>query len=211
AHEGVGRGSGFLVGKSGKGLLWAPRSQDRGRRDNYRQGSKVEEQAPKALMAIDGVGWDWSFMENEEDNHALVTDEEAPTEFALMAKSSRIMRIQCCSPPPAQVYSPPTKDMSWTGLPEFADDTITDYSRPSPAIESNLDEFQNRKPSVAETGASSDSTILSKPVIKFVKAVDRPIENKTDKVETVKKHDVQYAELYRKTSKKSNVKGNQRN
>nr|GFC60341.1 ribonuclease H-like domain-containing protein [Tanacetum cinerariifolium] len=34
----------------------APRSQDRGRKDNYRQGSKVEEQAPKALMAIDGVG-----------------------------------------------------------------------------------------------------------------------------------------------------------
>nr|GFA73401.1 hypothetical protein [Tanacetum cinerariifolium] len=36
----------------------ALRSQNRGRRDNYRQGSKVEEQAPKALMAIDGVGWD---------------------------------------------------------------------------------------------------------------------------------------------------------
>nr|GFD43499.1 hypothetical protein [Tanacetum cinerariifolium] len=36
----------------------APRSQDRGKRDNYRQGSKVEEQALKALMAIDGVGWD---------------------------------------------------------------------------------------------------------------------------------------------------------
>nr|GFA11077.1 hypothetical protein [Tanacetum cinerariifolium] len=34
----------------------APRSQDRGRRDNFRQGSKAEEQAPKALMAIDGVG-----------------------------------------------------------------------------------------------------------------------------------------------------------
>nr|GEV64714.1 hypothetical protein [Tanacetum cinerariifolium] len=34
----------------------APRSQDRGRRENFKQGSKVEEQAPKALMAIDGVG-----------------------------------------------------------------------------------------------------------------------------------------------------------
>nr|GEW43349.1 hypothetical protein [Tanacetum cinerariifolium] len=40
-------------------------------------------------------------------------------------------------PPPAQVYSHPKKDMSWTGLPEFADDTITDYSRPSPSIETN--------------------------------------------------------------------------
>nr|GEU91467.1 putative ribonuclease H-like domain-containing protein [Tanacetum cinerariifolium] len=66
----------------------APSSQDKGRRDNYKQGSNVEEQAPKALMVIDGVGWDWSFMENKEENHALVADEEAPTEFALMAKSS---------------------------------------------------------------------------------------------------------------------------
>nr|GEY42437.1 ribonuclease H-like domain-containing protein [Tanacetum cinerariifolium] len=36
----------------------APRSQDRGMRDNYIQGSKVEEQAPKALMAIDGASAD---------------------------------------------------------------------------------------------------------------------------------------------------------
>nr|GEV95996.1 hypothetical protein [Tanacetum cinerariifolium] len=34
----------------------APRSQDRRRRDNYRQRSKVEEQALKALMSIDRVG-----------------------------------------------------------------------------------------------------------------------------------------------------------
>nr|GEU76578.1 ubiquitin hydrolase [Tanacetum cinerariifolium] len=80
-------------------------------------------------------------------------------------------------PPPAQVYSPPKKDMSWTGLPEFADDTITDYSRPSPAIEID-------------------------------KAAERP---KTDKGETVKKPAVKYAELYRKPSKKSTVRGNQRN
>nr|GFD46176.1 hypothetical protein [Tanacetum cinerariifolium] len=46
-------------------------------------GSKAKEKSSKALMAIDGVGWDWSYMENEED-HALVADGEAPTEFALM-------------------------------------------------------------------------------------------------------------------------------
>nr|GEZ94124.1 hypothetical protein [Tanacetum cinerariifolium] len=34
----------------------APISQERGRRGNYRQGSKPEEQALKALMEIDGVG-----------------------------------------------------------------------------------------------------------------------------------------------------------
>nr|GEX99727.1 ribonuclease H-like domain-containing protein [Tanacetum cinerariifolium] len=40
----------------------APRSQDRGRRDNY--------------------------MANDKENHALIADEETPTEFALMAKTS---------------------------------------------------------------------------------------------------------------------------
>nr|GEU33695.1 hypothetical protein [Tanacetum cinerariifolium] len=66
----------------------APRSQDRGRREIYKQGSIEEEKAPMALMAIDEVGWDWSYMANEEENHALVVDDKAPTEFAFMAKSN---------------------------------------------------------------------------------------------------------------------------
>nr|GFC29662.1 hypothetical protein [Tanacetum cinerariifolium] len=108
------------------------------------------------------------------------------------------------------VYSLPKKDMSWTGLPEFADDTITDYSRSSPTIKSNSDDLQNRNPYVTETRASS-STILSKPTINFVKSADRPTETKTDKVENARKSTIKYAELYRKTSKSSNVRGNQRN
>nr|GEW66559.1 ribonuclease H-like domain-containing protein [Tanacetum cinerariifolium] len=314
----------------------APKSQERGRRDNYRQGSKVEEQTPKALMAIDRVGWDWSYMANEEENHALVADEEAPTEFALMAKSGtdnevfdnylcskackkntdslnsqitelsenlgdtknmlyhyqiglsqvegrlvefKNQEVKFCekirglelkgefktetieyltnklellkkekkgldskltgfqlasknldnllesqrsdknkeglgySDVPLSSFSSllsSKKDMSWTGLPEFADDTITDYSRPSPAIESTSDDLQNKNPFVTETGAS-DSTILSKPEIKFVKPADSPTVVKTDKKETVRKPTVKYAELYRKSSKRSNVRGNQRN
>nr|GEW37519.1 putative reverse transcriptase domain-containing protein [Tanacetum cinerariifolium] len=66
----------------------ASRSQDRGKREIYKQGPKEEEPAPKALMAIDGIGYDWSYMANKEENHALVADDEVPTEFALMAKSS---------------------------------------------------------------------------------------------------------------------------
>nr|GEV67644.1 hypothetical protein [Tanacetum cinerariifolium] len=77
-------------------------------------------------------------------------------------------------------------------------DTITDYSRSSPAIESTLDDLQNKNPSVTETEAS-DSTILSKPTIKFVKATERTT---TNKVKTAKKPTVKYAEMYRKTSKR---------
>nr|GFA39427.1 hypothetical protein [Tanacetum cinerariifolium] len=172
-----------------------------------------------------------SYMANEEENHALVTDEEVSTEFALMAKSSlssknevyddsffsklcrkntenlntKITKLNeelsdslerdvevrnnkienlmneleqvkkekegldnkltgfesalkdldtllgsqrtdknkkglaynAVPPPFAQVYSPPKKDMSWTRLPEFADGTVTDYSRPTPSIDSS--------------------------------------------------------------------------
>nr|GEV71452.1 hypothetical protein [Tanacetum cinerariifolium] len=113
-------------------------------------------------------------------------------------------------PLPAQVYSPPKKDMSWTRLPEFADDAITDYSRHSPSIESNTSDLQNSNSYVSEHGESSKS-ILSKPMIKFVKATDSPTDIKTNKVETVRKSSVRYAEMYRNTSKSPKVRGNQRN
>nr|GFA49482.1 retrovirus-related Pol polyprotein from transposon TNT 1-94 [Tanacetum cinerariifolium] len=63
--------TGKKISIQGLDVARPPRNQDRGRRDNYKQGSKAEEQAPKALMAIDGVGWDWSYMENDEEDHAL--------------------------------------------------------------------------------------------------------------------------------------------
>nr|GEY66351.1 hypothetical protein [Tanacetum cinerariifolium] len=180
----------------------APRSQDRGRRHNYKQGSKVKEQAPKALMAIDGVGWDWSYMANDKENHALVADEEAPTEFALMAKTSvesEVFDNSLCS----KAYKKNTNSLN-----KFADDTVTvtDYSRPSPAIESTSDDAQNRNPSVTETEASP-SIISPKPFIKFVKATDRLTETKTAKVKTAKPA-VKYAAMYSKPSKNSNVRGN---
>nr|GEV02559.1 Gag-Pol polyprotein [Tanacetum cinerariifolium] len=113
-------------------------------------------------------------------------------------------------PPPAQVYSPSKKDMSWTGLPEFADDTITDYSRNSPSIESNSSDLQNSNYSVSEYGESSKS-IMSKPMIKFVKAADSPTVIKSNKTETVRKPPVKYDEMYRNTTKSLKVRGNQRN
>nr|GEY23887.1 ribonuclease H-like domain-containing protein [Tanacetum cinerariifolium] len=165
----------------------------------------IEEMDIKWNMAL--LRRDWNYMANEEENHALVADEEAPKEFALMAKSSsknKVFDNSLCSksckkntdslntkiidlseklsdrysavPPPAQVYSPPKKDMSWTGLHEFTDDTITNYSRPSPSIESNSTDLQSSNSFVFKNGESS-SSILSKPVITFVKAADRPTGN----------------------------------
>nr|GFC10553.1 hypothetical protein [Tanacetum cinerariifolium] len=69
----------------------SPRSQDRGKRESYKKDPKVEEPAPKVMIAIDGIGWDWSYMAEEDEaskNHALVANEEVPKKYALMAKSS---------------------------------------------------------------------------------------------------------------------------
>nr|GFC06118.1 hypothetical protein [Tanacetum cinerariifolium]GFC06154.1 hypothetical protein [Tanacetum cinerariifolium] len=147
----------------------APRSQERGRKDNYRQGSKAEENTPKALMAIGEVGWDWSYMANEGEDHAL-------------------------------------KDLSWTDLPEFVDDTVTDYSRPMPTVESTSEEGQNKHSSTSKDVASP---ITPKLFIKFVKPKDTQSEK--NKKETPKKLQVKYAKQYIQSNKRPNVRGNQRN
>nr|GEY80517.1 hypothetical protein [Tanacetum cinerariifolium] len=115
-------------------------------------------------------------------------------------KNKKGLGYNVVSPPPAQVYSPPKKDMSWTGLTEFADDTITDYSRPSPSIESNSSDLQSSNYSVFEHGESLEN-IMSKPMIKFVKAADCPKVIKNNKTKTARKSLVKYAEMYRNTTK----------
>nr|GFA46594.1 ribonuclease H-like domain-containing protein [Tanacetum cinerariifolium] len=125
-------------------------------------------------------------------------------------KNKEGLRYNVVPPPPAQIYSPPKKDMSWTGLPKFKDDIVTNYSRPAPTVESSPDDAQNRNPFVTETKALP-STISPKSFIKFVKANNSPTNSKTDKAETTKKPPIKYAEQYKKPTKKPNVRGNQRN
>nr|GEX81105.1 hypothetical protein [Tanacetum cinerariifolium] len=91
--------------------------------------------------------------------------------------------------PLAQVYSPPKKDLSWTGLPEFVDDTITDYSMPTPSIDisnNNTSDIQSNNSSVSELEESTSSIIL-KPMIKFMKVVDCPRVPKTKNIENTRK------------------------
>nr|GFC39079.1 hypothetical protein [Tanacetum cinerariifolium] len=57
-------------------------------------------------------------------------------------------------PPAANLYLSPKKDLSWTGLPEFMDDTVTDYNGPSPTIASTSAEGQNKDSFTSEDVAS---------------------------------------------------------
>nr|GFD63240.1 hypothetical protein [Tanacetum cinerariifolium] len=54
----------------------------------------------------------------------------------------------------ADLYLSPKKDLSWTGLPEFVDNTVTDYNRPSPTVASTSAEDQNKDTSTSEDVAS---------------------------------------------------------
>nr|GEV94862.1 putative ribonuclease H-like domain-containing protein [Tanacetum cinerariifolium] len=86
-------------------------------------------------------------------------DEEAPTEFALMTKTS--------------------------AESEVFDNSLCSKACKKNSDSLNND-AQNKNPSVTETKASL-STISPKPFIKFVKENDSPTKSKTDKVETAKK------------------------
>nr|GEX08303.1 ribonuclease H-like domain-containing protein [Tanacetum cinerariifolium] len=110
--------------------------------------------------------------------------------------------------PDVDLYLSPKKDLSWTGLPEFADNTVTDYSRPAPTVESTSEEGKNKNSSTSEGVASP---ITPKSFVKFVKPKDCQSESKPNKKETPKKPPVKYAEMYRRPSKKPTVRGNQRN
>nr|GEZ89085.1 ribonuclease H-like domain-containing protein [Tanacetum cinerariifolium] len=192
----------------------APRSQDRGRRENFKQGSKVEESAPKALefalMAkSSSKNKELEELKKEKEglDSKLTCFQSASKDLDTVLGSQRSdknkegLGYSVVPPPPlAQVYSSLKKDMSWTGLPKFAHDTITDYSKPSLSIESNYSDLQNSDSSIYENGESSES-IMSKSMIKFVKVADSPIIIKTNKVETVRKPSVKYAKIYIDTHK----------
>nr|GEX62419.1 putative ribonuclease H-like domain-containing protein [Tanacetum cinerariifolium] len=261
-------------------------------KESYRQGSKAEEKTPKALMAIDGVGWDWSYMKNNNSLNSKIKDltgelseannyiyhyklAVAQLEGRLVAYKEREVKyiekirtlemyrasnLKCIKtldkeleelklekdgldgklagllkasknldnliesqrpdkvkegvgynavPPPATgLYLSPKKDLSWTGLPEFVDDTVIDYSRPSPTVASTSAGGQNKDSSTSEDVASPNTP---KPFVKFVKPKASQSKRETNKQETPKKPQVKYAKQYRHSNKKPNVKGNQRN
>nr|GEZ06962.1 ribonuclease H-like domain, reverse transcriptase, RNA-dependent DNA polymerase [Tanacetum cinerariifolium] len=223
-----------------------------------------------------------SYMANEEENHALIADDEVSTEFALMAKSSsssdkevyddsycfkscrkntenlntktselnkklsdceidlynykiglsqveaRLVKFKEHEVKYCERIRVLERDVEFKdnkieylkyeleqvkkekeSLPEFVDDTVTDYNRPTPSIDTskcNKSKQQSSNFSAFEHGESSDS-IMSKPMIKFVKEADCPRVTKTNNTENARKSIVKYAEMYRNISKAhSNVK-----
>nr|GEV96288.1 putative reverse transcriptase domain-containing protein [Tanacetum cinerariifolium] len=134
-------------------------------------------------------------------DHALVADEVAPTEFALMANTSaESKKLETLKEEKERV------DGKLAGLLTASKnlDNLIESQRPSPTVESTSGDDQNRNHSVSETVASP---ITPKPFIKFMKPKD--IQSKIRGPN--KKPLVKYTEQYRKPNKKPNVRGNQKN
>nr|GEZ14329.1 hypothetical protein [Tanacetum cinerariifolium] len=173
-----------------------------------------------------GRGLDWSYMANEEESHALVADNEVPTEFALMAKSSsssdkEVYDDSYCSKSCRKNIK--NRNTKISKLNEELSDCEIDfynYKRGLSQVEARLVEFKEHEvkptPSIAalkcnksklqssnfsafEHEESSDS-IMSKPMIKFVKEANCPRVIKTNNTKNARKSTVKYAEMYRNIS-----------
>nr|GEW20468.1 hypothetical protein [Tanacetum cinerariifolium] len=125
-------------------------------RESYKKDPKVEEHAPKAMIAIDG-------------SQKLDKDK----------KGVGFNEYYVVSPPLTQVCSPLKKDLSWMGLPEFVDDTVTDYTRPTPSI--NVSKSVDKGKTWTRVNHAQDnmkytSTHKSmKPIVILLKSGTKPI------------------------------------
>nr|GEU72663.1 hypothetical protein [Tanacetum cinerariifolium] len=87
--------------------------------ETTRRTVNVEDTSSKAMVAIDGAGFDWSYM----------SDDEAPTNMAFMAflRGLGYVRYNVVLPPYTRRYSPPRIDLSHIGLLEFAEPSVESY------------------------------------------------------------------------------------
>nr|GEZ61234.1 hypothetical protein [Tanacetum cinerariifolium] len=151
------------------------------RKESYRQGSKAEEKSSKVET-----------LKEEKDvvDAKLARLLKSSKDLENIIESQRSEKVKeevgynVVPPPAADLYLSPKKDLSWTGLPEFVDDTLTNYSRPSPTIVSTSVEDQNKDTSTSEDVASTNPP---KPFVKFVKPKDSQPESMSKEQETPKK------------------------
>nr|GEV77065.1 hypothetical protein [Tanacetum cinerariifolium] len=156
--------------------------------DSSRRTVNVEETPPKAMVSIDGVGFDWSYM----------AEDEVPTNMALMA------------------FSDSKIDLSYSGLEEFHQHEFESYGTKSCKIESknSSENISNELKESIEVKESSDVPLVKKLVSddklekKTVVPTDAKIEFvKAKQHEKPVKKPVKYAEMYRS----QRLRGNQRN
>ncbi|GKB00911.1 putative ribonuclease H-like domain-containing protein [Tanacetum coccineum] len=165
--------------------------------DNTRKQGNNKDTSSKAMLAIDGVGFDWSDMAEEKG-----------------------LGYNAVPPPHPLIYNRPKKlDLSYSGLDEFKDPEFKSYGSEDSKQEFNI--VCDKKSD--DSKGNSDDSLVKEQVLKdtssFVESslnVDKETVFLVDKkIEFVKpknhekpvKKSVRYAEMYRSQS----PRGNQRN
>ncbi|GKD37408.1 ribonuclease H-like domain-containing protein [Tanacetum coccineum] len=168
----------------------------------------VEETSSKAILAIDGAGFNWSYMADDEvpTNMALMIFSDSELEKLKQEKESNQLKIENFDNASKRLFSPPKLNLSNSGLEEFQQPEFEGYG---PKTSKCVSEDISNK--VRET--------LDAPFIKELVSDDK-LEKKTifptvAKIEFVRpkqqekpvKKPVKYSETYRSQS----PRGNQRN
>ncbi|GJW58339.1 putative ribonuclease H-like domain-containing protein [Tanacetum coccineum] len=158
---------------------------------NYKRGLSQLEEVKKERDGIDSKLE--KFVNSSKDLDQMLESQKSGKD----KKGVGFDEYRAVPPPPAQVYSSPMPDLSWTGLPEFVDNTVTDYTRPTPSVDVTNDvrsELDGNNLTVCEHGGTS-SNVVSKPIINFVKESGCPNVIKINNIENARKPTAKYAEL----------------
>nr|GEW22514.1 uncharacterized mitochondrial protein AtMg00810-like [Tanacetum cinerariifolium] len=161
----------------------------------------IEEIDIKWNIALSSIRAD-SYMANEEENHALVADEKVPTEFALMAKSSSSSENKVES----RLVKFKEQEIKFCEKFRGLERDVEVRNNKIEYLTNELEEAKKEKESLDNKLTGS---IMSKPMIKSIKAADCLRVSKTNNIENTRKSNVKYAEMYRNTSKSPKDRGNQ--
>ncbi|GJY09312.1 hypothetical protein Tco_0377497 [Tanacetum coccineum] len=181
--------------------------RNKNREQSVRRNVNVEETSSKAMVAIDGAGFDWSYM----------ADDEVPTNMALMAfsdseitdksrKGVGFVSYNAVPPPPTGLFSPPNLDLSYSGLEEFQQPEFEGYGpKPSKSVSEDISNEVRESPDAPLVEELvSDDKLEKKTVFPTVAKIEfvRPKQQEKPVRKLVK-----YAEMYKSQS----PRGNQRN
>ncbi|GJW15146.1 ribonuclease H-like domain-containing protein [Tanacetum coccineum] len=202
----------------------APKSKESQFRnqDNTRKQGNNEDKSSKEMLAIDGVGFDWSDMAEEQVQ--TFSDSE------ISDKCKKGLWYSAVLPPHPLIYNRPNKlDLSYSGLeelkePEFKgyghkDNGPKDSSPKDSEQESNVvcdkksdNSKENTEKYLVEEQVSQDTSSFVEGSPKIDKETIFPVNKKLEFTkpknhEKIVKRSVRYAEIYRSQS----PRGNQRN
>nr|GEV32103.1 putative ribonuclease H-like domain-containing protein [Tanacetum cinerariifolium] len=158
----------------------AQRNQDGwfSNQDNTRKQGNNEDTSSKAMLAIDGVGFDWSDMAEEQvqTNMALMAFSDSESLDKLIGSqitdnSKKGLRYHAVPPPHPLIYNGPMKlNLSYSGLDEFKEPEFKGYGPRDNMLESNINHDKKSDDSKENSNDSFLKEQISEDTSNFVES-----------------------------------------